>query len=482
MNDDSEGDFEQRLRDELAELATVPHPAAVMPTKVRRQRWAAAIGVVAAIAALVGIIAIAPTDSPRGPESDAGDDPSPESPVLRDGSVVRLESERATAGQLDASLPILAARLDAAGIEGTVLAIRDGGITIAAPGPLPRGLMKALARPGKLEFRAVLEGPVPVGATVLESMPGVLPSTMALPVGADICGSLVGGEAGVWQYDIERTYCYSLGESLLPEPKIASAEAAFEFAEWSVTVEFGDDRFVEFVALRYAGRSIAIVVDDAVLSAPTVQEGITASAVQITGSLTEFEAKGLAAALSARELLPVEFEVVGGDPEPEPTTTSPAGPPPHANRDHWHVALGVDVCGTWLPDAPEFYVRAGTLDDRVGLSIRAGIHSHGIGLIDMHPFSDDEAGERATLRTFLEWGGWLGDNDGLDLWAPIDQCGAGADPVVEYFVNGDRVEQGLDHKLDDQDVIVISIGNGDYPGDPPSKANLANPEAATATS
>jgi hypothetical protein len=135
-----------------------------------------------------------------------------------------------------------------------------------------------------------------------------------------------------------------------------------------------------------------------------------------------------------------------------------------------------------LPDAPEFHNRAGTFDDRVGQPIRAGIHSHGDGLIHMHPFSDDEAGERATLRTFLESGGRLHDNDGLDLWAPTDQCGAAADPVVEYFVNGDQVEHGLDHKLDDQDVIVISIGNRDYPGDPPGKANLVNPEDVTAPS
>ena len=43
------------------------------------------------------------------------------------------------------------------------------------------------------------------------------------------------------------------------------------------------------------------------------------------------------------------------------------------NKDHWHAAFGVNVCGEWLPNAPEF-------EDA------EGIHTHGDGLMHIHPF------------------------------------------------------------------------------------------------
>src|SRR4051794_28113370 len=38
--------------------------------------------------------------------------------------------------------------------------------------------------------------------------------------------------------------------------------------------------------------------------------------------------------------------------------------------DHWHAFLGVNICGTWLPNAPSFEDRA----QEAG--VRAGLHSH----------------------------------------------------------------------------------------------------------
>ena len=57
--------------------------------------------------------------------------------------------------------------------------------------------------------------------------------------------------------------------------------------------------------------------------------------------------------------------------------------------DHWHAAYGIYVCGEWQPDIPEF-------------ENTTGIHTHGDGVIHIHPFSQSGAGENATLGTFLE--------------------------------------------------------------------------------
>jgi hypothetical protein len=57
--------------------------------------------------------------------------------------------------------------------------------------------------------------------------------------------------------------------------------------------------------------------------------------------------------------------------------------------DHWHAAYGFYVCGEWLPAIPTF-------------ESSAGIHTHGDGVIHIHPFGDAGAGRNATLGTFLE--------------------------------------------------------------------------------
>jgi hypothetical protein len=93
--------------------------------------------------------------------------------------------------------------------------------------------------------------------------------------------------------------------------------------------------------------------------------------------------------------------------------------------DHWHAFLGVDVCGTWLPNAPAFEPRANEP------SLRAGLHSHGDGLMHIHPFSSDEAGTKATVGRFITYGGWNLADSSFKLWDSQDhkngqKCGTGA--------------------------------------------------------
>jgi hypothetical protein len=65
--------------------------------------------------------------------------------------------------------------------------------------------------------------------------------------------------------------------------------------------------------------------------------------------------------------------------------------PPVANKDHWHVAYGFNLCGKWV--AP---LNDGPAGDTTG------IHTHGDGLIHTHPFLNSVAGKNATVGKFMD--------------------------------------------------------------------------------
>ena len=72
--------------------------------------------------------------------------------------------------------------------------------------------------------------------------------------------------------------------------------------------------------------------------------------------------------------------------------------------DHWHSAYGVYVCGDFEPDIPEFTAPQ-----------NGGTHTHGDGLIHIHPFSSARTGQNATLGNFLDdAGAVLGNEGGID--------------------------------------------------------------------
>jgi hypothetical protein len=224
---------------------------------------------------------------------------------------------------------------------------------------------------------------------------------------------------------------------------------------------------------------VAIVVDRTVFSAPKINPGITGRVARISGTFVEGEARGLAAVLDSHGRLPVGF--VAPTPPATATTALPAGDAPYANTDHWHAALGVNVCGHWLGNAPAF-------ESRIGSSERAGLHSHGDGLIHVHPFTADEAGVNATLGRFLEYGGWVAGEGGLRLWdgkihANGTDC-AGKPARIRWSVDG-RERQGDPSRLhvENQQVIALAFLPPDEPiGTPPQATALAAPDPGVAVS
>jgi hypothetical protein len=67
--------------------------------------------------------------------------------------------------------------------------------------------------------------------------------------------------------------------------------------------------------------------------------------------------------------------------------------------DHIHQALAINVCGEFLPEVPEF-------------ESAIGIHTHGDGVIHIHPFSQLGVGANATLERYMKD---ARDDGGLDF-------------------------------------------------------------------
>lgn len=65
------------------------------------------------------------------------------------------------------------------------------------------------------------------------------------------------------------------------------------------------------------------------------------------------------------------------------------GVAPEANIDHWHSAYLIHDCGADLPITNEF-------------EAPAGVHTHGDGLLHVHPYNPNVAGRNATLGAYFE--------------------------------------------------------------------------------
>jgi hypothetical protein len=78
--------------------------------------------------------------------------------------------------------------------------------------------------------------------------------------------------------------------------------------------------------------------------------------------------------------------------EEGPERARAAAGEPVVMENHWHAAFGVYVCDEFRADLAEF-------------DSPEGIHTHGDGVIHIHPFTDAGAGDNATLGLFLRGAG-----------------------------------------------------------------------------
>ena len=75
--------------------------------------------------------------------------------------------------------------------------------------------------------------------------------------------------------------------------------------------------------------------------------------------------------------------------------------------DHWHAAYGFYICGAFKPTL----AKGSDPNEPDPL----GIHTHGDGVIHIHPFSSATTGKNATLGKFFDWLGVKISNDKLVL-------------------------------------------------------------------
>lgn len=149
--------------------------------------------------------------------------------------------------------------------------------------------------------------------------------------------------------------------------------------------------------------------------------------------------------------------------------------------DHIHQAFGVHVCGEWKVDVPEF-------------ESEVGIHTHGDGVLHIHPFSQRGVGANATLGRYFEN---VRDDGGLDLDISNDKldyleedveegktkCEGVEDPVLlmAYWEDASdpssepEITTGdFDEKRLTTDGAAITIYYGDEDGEIPMPLSAAN--------
>jgi hypothetical protein len=138
--------------------------------------------------------------------------------------------------------------------------------------------------------------------------------------------------------------------------------------------------------------------------------------------------------------------------------------------DHWHAALGVYECDHFAPN-----VKDSGRDPH-------GMHTHGDGIVHIHPFDRTASGGNATLKVFVE-------TESMQLTATSfklpgeaktyrngDKC-KGKTGEVQFYVNGKRwTGNPAQYRPKDQDLLVLAFvpPKTKVPTIPPSAPTLSH--------
>jgi len=142
-----------------------------------------------------------------------------------------------------------------------------------------------------------------------------------------------------------------------------------------------------------------------------------------------------------------QFTDLGDSGEVQRPATAVRGP--FMNRDHWHAAYAVFICGQRQPNFPTW---------------EAGVHTHADGIIHIHPFISSEEEEGARLTKWFEYGGGLLTLSEMrmpgrdQVYRNGDRCPDGSEGVLQVFVNGERLDDWSDYIPQDGDRILIEFG------------------------
>jgi hypothetical protein len=153
--------------------------------------------------------------------------------------------------------------------------------------------------------------------------------------------------------------------------------------------------------------------------------------------------------------------------------------------DHWHAAYGFYICGKWQANTPQF-------------ENTQGIHTHGDGIIHIHPFSlgkrNPFTGKNANLGAYMELAKGRVTSQQIKVPAGTkkvngDKCsGKTGEVIVKTWKKGEPVDAGQIYtgnpeklKLEDQMLITIAfMPKGSKIPQPPSASTLDNLSDVTA--
>ena len=119
--------------------------------------------------------------------------------------------------------------------------------------------------------------------------------------------------------------------------------------------------------------------------------------------------------------------------------------------DHWHAAIGINFCGTWQANLPQY-------------EATTGVHSHGDGYMHIHPFSAAGAGRNANVGLFYSQAGDKVTATQIKFakqtYQNGDTCDAlGKKPgLVRWTVNGqEKTGNPAAYVPNDRDVVALAF-------------------------
>lgn len=232
-------------------------------------------------------------------------------------SVVLTAPDGTPSDVVDRTLETIRSRVDAFGV-GEPDITRQGELNIqvqipaveTGAGNRQQRLLELIGRTAQLQFRLVEEVLVPGTPAYDEAEVTENPSEEEEVVLAGTDGSLAADAP-----PDERPTLYRLTDTLMTGERLTRAQATIDPAAtgtqggWEVSFELDSEggRLFQTITRENVGRQLAIVLDERVESAPTIQDEIPGGSGVITGDFTEQEARDLATVLRTGAL-PVELE------------------------------------------------------------------------------------------------------------------------------------------------------------------------------
>ncbi|SFE51587.1 preprotein translocase subunit SecD [Actinacidiphila alni] len=279
---------------------------------MRTHRTVTAAALTLALATLAPVLAAcSSSDSPADKDAVRAVDPRPSGSTASGRTVATYTPATAmSASDLATTVERLKARAAAFGLDGTRIERHGSLITADAPGDSGDRL-RQLAATAELTFRAVKGDRAARPADVRQRFNALTcPATGTPPLSEPLepmpaCDSDTGRKL-------------LLGPVVLDGEDVKSAKSDLNTGggtDWVINLSFTDRGAQDFATVTTdlsqqtpPADQFAILLDDKILSAPTVQQAITGGEAQITGDFTRQRAENLAALISTGAL-PVRLTV-----------------------------------------------------------------------------------------------------------------------------------------------------------------------------